>query len=114
MKRLLVIFTAILIVLGMLLLWVSSNSERIIKTFDRTGEEIVLTVHVYNTQVELVNAINIRVGYEVDPDHLGLAIYSPDDNICEIFALEPKKVDGEKTRTLGHELLHCIYGEVHK
>lgn len=113
MNKMISYFIVILVILSGLLLWLGTGGDKVIKTFDRTGEEIILTVQMYNNQFELVNAINTRLGYEVDPDHLGLAIYSPDDNICEIFTLVPTRVDGERTKTIGHEVLHCLYGELH-
>ena len=43
----------------------------------------------------------------------GQALYSLDDNKCEIIIYEPRKVDDEATLTLGHELMHCLYGDYH-
>lgn len=43
----------------------------------------------------------------------GQALYSPNDNKCEIIIYKPKRVDDEATLTLGHELMHCLYGDYH-
>ena len=44
----------------------------------------------------------------------GQALYSPNDNKCEIVIYKPQRVDDEATLTLGHELMHCLYGNYHK
>lgn len=101
------------IIILLLLVSYSGTKPPVIETFDRTGEVIYLTVNLYDNQSDMVRDINEFLGYEVDPDHLGISIYSPDDNQCMVFSLKPRYVDDERTLTLGHEILHCIYGEVH-
>lgn len=33
--------------------------------------------------------------------------------VCYIFVVRPVTVDDSKSATLGHELLHCLYGDYH-
>lgn len=33
--------------------------------------------------------------------------------VCLVFALRPRQVDGAPTLHLGHEVLHCLFGEYH-
>lgn len=33
---------------------------------------------------------------------------------CHVFTMAPKYVDDQKVTTLGHEVLHCIYGKYHR
>lgn len=37
-----------------------------------------------------------------------------DEYICRIVTLKPRDVDDRRTATLGHELLHCLFGEYHE
>ena len=36
-----------------------------------------------------------------------------EDGTCHIYFLRPEHVNDDKTRTVGHELLHCIYNRYH-
>lgn len=113
MKNILVGIAALVLIGLLFLLSINIQRPPIIETFDRTGEVIYLTVNLYDNQRDMVRDISKFLGYDVDPDHLGISIYSPDDNQCMVFSLKPRYVDDERTLTLGHEILHCIYGEVH-
>lgn len=78
--------------------------------FNREGKEIRLTVHAHNNERELnKHVLNPRKGLN------GQAIYAHTDNICDIHAKKPKnvKLDDEYAKTLGHELMHCLYGDYH-
>lgn len=35
-------------------------------------------------------------------------------SVCEVHIIEPQEIDGEHTLTLGHEVLHCVYGLYHE
>jgi hypothetical protein len=92
--------------------------EPIVKEFDRTGQEVCIVVNSYETEKDLHLALKNRIpGYNLDQLQntrlYGQAIWSPSDNKCEIFSLLPKSIDDEHTLTIGHELLHCIYGSYH-
>lgn len=43
----------------------------------------------------------------------GQALYSPDDNLCDII-VSSKLSFVKQQETLGHELMHCLYGDYHK
>jgi len=55
------------------------------------------------------------------PERDGFAIWTEwtgeksEDEIytCEIHTLRPNKIDDNATMTLGHEMLHCIFGTYH-
>jgi hypothetical protein len=66
------------------------------KELDR--KEIVLKVHSFSSKSELQRVIGKRSG---------MAKWSPDDNICDIYI-----VDWD-FNTAGHELHHCMYGSFH-
>lgn len=49
------------------------------------------------------------------PGERGCAFYSADDFICEVFAEEPGGIDDfRRLETMGHELVHCVFGKGHK
>jgi len=78
--------------------------------FNRDGKEIRLTVHTYKNGRELNKHVpNPSKGLN------GQAVYAHADNICDIHAKKPKnvKLDDEYAKTLGHELMHCLYGDYH-
>jgi len=102
------------------------RKEPIKKIFDQTGKPMTITVYTYDSQRELDEAFrdlhNARRGDDVDSRY-GFARWHEWRNQggqivrvepeCEIHVVEPKYVDDEETVTLGHELLHCLYGSYH-
>lgn len=107
------IIALIFVMAAFLLMSCSRKDEAIVPEWDYTGQQIQLTVHVFATIREKHRAIEAR-GYAVDPSLAGFAIMSPSDTVCEIFIVRPKNIDDENTLTLGHEVLHCLYGRYHK
>lgn len=79
--------------------------ERVNPDLDRNYAEI--TFYSYSSKEELNEELGIS-------DHLGFAIWSPQDHKCEVHFIEPKFIDDNNTLTLGHEVLHCIRGSYHK
>ena len=83
----------------------------VIEEFNRDGQKITLTVHTYSNERELNKAVpNPSKGLN------GQAVYAHGDNICDIHAKKPKnvKLDDNYAKTLGHELMHCLYGDYHQ
>ena len=81
------------------------------KEINREGQKMVITVTVYSSGDSLIEAS--RGG------HGGLngeATYSLGDNICDISLKTGgiMEVDGSFAKTLGHEMMHCLYGNYHK
>lgn len=99
------------------------------KSIDRTGAPIEVTVFVYETQQELDEAYrklhNIRRGDDKESRY-GFARWPewfdkdgnrvPDGGpwTCEIHMMDPAHIDDERTLTLGHEMVHCLYGSYHE
>jgi len=82
--------------------------------WDRNFVELQITTKLFNTEEEMKEALKLRLNREINPKLLGMAIMSPDDTICEVYAVKPKRIDDQRTMTIGHEFLHCIYGRYHK
>ena len=97
--------------LWLLLLSSCSDRNRLLKKdFYNTGKELTLTVYAYCYLDELNLAVmNPTKGLN------GQAVYAHADNICDIHAKKPKnvKLDDDYAKTLGHELMHCLYGDYH-
>lgn len=101
--RLLTIVFLILLPLG------CGDKSAINKDFNRENKELIVKVSIVTSVKEMkARAWNYEDGIQ------GQALYSPDDNKCEIIIYKPKRVDDEATLTLGHELMHCLYGNYHK
>lgn len=82
--------------------------EKIVKTFDREGEELIITFDFVKTERQMERAaVNYEKGMQ------GEAAWAVTDNRCHIVGYEPKYVDDEATLTLGHEVAHCIWGLYH-
>jgi hypothetical protein len=105
------------------------RKEPIEKKIDRTGKPITVTTYVYSTQRQLDEAFraihNIPRGEDVDSrygfarwqewrDGAGNVIEIDEQLTCELHILDPKYVDDEATLTLGHEMIHCLYGSYHE
>jgi hypothetical protein len=105
------------------------QSPSITPTLDRTGVPISVTVQFYNTSAELeeayrqVNNLSSRIPV---PEQWGFASWNewidPDGNPveplnaeyqCTIHTFMPRTRNDQHVTTLGHELLHCVWGSWH-
>ena len=99
------------------------------KVHDRTGAPIEITVYTYQTQAELDRKYRelhgiarrddneSRLGFARWPEWRNKDGESVNDGgrwTCEIHILEPRFIDDDRTLTLGHEMVHCIYGSYHE
>jgi len=88
-----------------------SSSQKARKEINREGEPLLITFHVYKgTHSFMKAAKNPRNGLN------GECTYSLSDNVCSIKLLSKGTVvvDGVFTTTIGHEVMHCLYGDYHK
>lgn len=92
-----------------LLLGCNSPEPKIKEDFDNTGKELRVVVTTYDTYKELNDNVLIPAEGLQGQAHLS-------GNSCDIKLYKPKSVreDDEFTLTLGHELMHCLYGNYHK
>lgn len=95
-------------VVAVIALTACGDQEMTKKDFDRTGKPQKITVFEYKTQAELMKSYTARAG-RGEPEHLGWSEWSPTDEAwgCEIHVIE-----GD-TKTLGHEMKHCLFGQFH-
>lgn len=127
MKKLLLLGVA---VVGIMYFTISCqpSGERVEKSFDRTQVPVKVTVFFYPNNRAVTTEYRIRhdipstspfpgvEGFAVWPewrDEDGNPVEKPDELECEIHSVMPRSVDDNATMTLGHELLHCLYGSYH-
>lgn len=85
------------------------GGERIIPTRDTKDFSVRLNI-VKERDIKLV-CEQLGVQYESNGCN---AFHSP-QNFCDIYVMMPDSVsDTKKLEIIGHELLHCRYGEYHK
>jgi len=86
----------------------SAPGEPIVATHYITN--VLITMHLYDTKAELQSDL------EVD----GVKGYSEceineEENIayCDIYSVRPTHIDDDATTTVGHEVLHGVFGLYH-
>lgn len=116
---------ALVIVATALLLNSCENGERVEPTFDRSGTVVETRVNVHDRLRDMHNAYRDVHDLSISHDLTGLQGFAvwyefpngkPNNEsyTCEIHIVRPTRVDDSYTLTLGHEMLHCIYGSYHK
>lgn len=100
----------ILITICIIISGCEGRGKSIVKSLDREGEEIQVTVKFLNPPKFLQSAKDGRMGLN------GEVTYYREDNKCSILVKKRGKMrtDDKHTLTLGHELMHCLYGDYHK
>lgn len=102
--------------------------KRIDIKINRVGQPIKVTVHFYDSTKDLENIYalthnltrygdsGILMGFAVWKEWFdnGVRVEFPDKYECVIYSRRPKSIDDKYVTTLGHEMLHCIYGAYHK
>lgn len=85
------------------------GGERIVPTRDTKDFSVRLNI-VHERDIR---ATCDRLGVKYDSNGCN-AFHSP-ANFCDIYVMMPSSVDdSKKMEIIGHELLHCRYGEYHK
>ena len=83
------------------------------KEWDYTGQPVELSVTFFDTRRQLNEFLANNYPQTAEEVHEGFAVMSPNDRVCEVFSVKPSRVDDGNTLTLGHEVLHCLYGRYH-
>lgn len=87
----------------------SVGSERIVPTRDTPNFTVRLNIIPERDIARRCDQLGVK--YESDGCN---AFHSP-ANFCDIYVMMPNSVDDrKKMEIIGHELLHCRYGEYHK
>lgn len=85
-------------------------STPIHRELNREGQPLTVTIKVYKGTRAFLNAAKNPA-----PGLNGEATYSPNDNRCDIIikSTGTNVVDGIFTKSIGHEVMHCLYGNYH-
>lgn len=100
----------------MLLASCDPQPKQIKQDFDRSGQELHITVIFHENEQALNKAYFERFGGNRKEKKLGFAVFANPGNKpywCEIHATRPTRADDEKMDTMGHELAHCVFGQFH-
>lgn len=119
----------LLTLLGFLLVGCAPESD-IKPTIERTDQDILIRVTFHPTKSSLDDAYRAVNNLPKDaavPDQLGFANWNEwidaNNNLvsvqnqqytCNIHTFKPAYQDDDRVLTMGHELLHCVYGKYHK
>lgn len=91
------------------------GDREIQQDFDRSGQELRITVVFHDNLTDLNNEYKERFGND-GTKKLGFAVYANPGRQpywCEIHTTRPLKEDDEPMDTMGHELAHCVFGQFH-
>jgi len=116
---------ALTVIAVTLLLGSCDQREPIVPTFDRTGLVMEVRINTYDNLKQVHDVY--REVHDLPRAHdltglQGFAVWyefpngKPEDELytCEIHIARPARVDDSHTLTLGHEMLHCVYGSYHR
>lgn len=114
-------YTLILISLVLILFGCQqeSQSPKIEKQHNRTGNPITITVIEHDSYSDATTALN-KFHREnklprISDTSLGWSAWDLNPPYqCEIHVKPPTRIDDDDVLTLGHEMAHCLYGSYHK
>jgi hypothetical protein len=80
-------------------------------TFERT--EFPVEIRMFDSEEALQDAFKARPGITADPKSVAaFSIIRLNQTKCTIFMIDPKV--SYQPEFIGHELVHCIYGQWHQ
>jgi hypothetical protein len=107
-----------------------SPESNIKPTIDRVGENISVQVIFHDNRASLEEAYRVSnnlASTDPVPEQWGFSVWNMwldadgnqvdlpgRDYRCTVHSFHPKSIDDQHVRTLGHELLHCVYGSYHR
>ena len=114
--RLNVLFASLAFALCLTVVSCDTQKKEISGDFDRTGIPMEVTVVVYETKQDMIDAYESHAKVKLKQGGLleGWSVWPKDEPAdCTIHVVKPKRVDDDITMTWGHELVHCSYGNYH-
>lgn len=79
---------------------------------DRSGQEMRITIHYAADKTELDKMVKREMSFDLGGQS-GIAFYSKEDNICDVFVIRPKRDTMKYMAVVGHEIMHCTDGKFH-
>ncbi len=106
------LFGIVILCFGMVLC-AELRAEEIQKPYEI--ENVMVTFFWFDTDLEMqAKYAELQDEEEVDEDMRAFSGSEPypDKNFChvDIYAVRPQEVDDDYTMSVGHEVLHCVYG----
>ena len=85
------------------------SSTYVVKEFNKEGMPLIITINTH-TKNNFIKEVR-----EYTKVKVGEVVYSKGDSICDITvkSINKPKVDKDLTLTIGHEIMHCLYGNYH-
>lgn len=100
------------IIIILSLLFVQSVSADVRGDLDRNGEQMRITIYYASDKTDLDKLVKKVMNFDLGAQS-GIAFYSKDDNICEVFVIRPKRDTAKYMAGVGHEIMHCTDGAYH-
>ena len=116
MRTITKVLGAAILSLGILVTGCEPGDGQIMQDFDRSGEEMRITVVFHDSHEALNRYYRERFGRENTEEKLGFAVWADPGRQpywCEVHTTRPKRADDEPMETMGHELAHCVFGHFH-
>ena len=116
------ILKAIIITLILITLFTTNKAigGSINPQFDRSGEEIKITIKFYRNSKKVTKQFKRWLGSDIKKakfrtlERKGWSEWSGKDR-CAIHVIKPSSdKQSDRMTTIAHEILHCIYGKYHK
>lgn len=108
----------LLILLAFLISMTTVHAEYIMKPYEI--QNVLITFYFFDTDLQMQEfyrdnfAEEQKEVVEIDPLLRGFSLVEgrPEKHICHVdmYVVRAMEVDDEYTTTIGHEVLHCVYG----
>ena len=112
-RRVMIAFIALSAVIAL-----AASAQRIVPTIDFSAMKLEITWARTNAEIE---EIRERYGAKIEqeghrriqqiPEGFAVLVRRGSDLVCRLWILKPENVDDQRTTALGHELLHCAFGD---
>jgi len=104
----------IIIFIAHLLTACGEEKKPLPQDFDRSGEQMTVTVHTYPDYKSMRRARQDHDGMN-DPALMGWATWTAaGEGVCDIHVVRlNSENDNKQMATWGHELAHCVHGNFH-
>lgn len=90
------------------------KGEPIHPEFDRSEQIIRMKVVFHDSLSGVRKAKEVATGKPAEEGLLGFAGWNNQNTYCEVHAVRPNNSLDDRVLTIGHEVLHCVYGRYHK
>lgn len=105
-----------IILLSLLVFGCKSTTHKGYETeFNRDNQNLDVVVKEFDSELDMRKELEEIKQEGSKKIHKGLAVYYLNSNECTIYIVKPNRFNGrgDYAQTLGHELMHCIYGDYH-